>query len=141
MARNKSDSEDGLDVLSKVGGFEIGELAGLILGACKCRKPVLVDGFISTAAALIAGSICPPAMDFVFAAHRSADPGHEIMLSHLKKSPLLDLDLRLGEGTDVVLERPLMDSAAVLLSKYMTFEEAAVSEAGAGTDSWRLSAS
>jgi nicotinate-nucleotide--dimethylbenzimidazole phosphoribosyltransferase len=131
LMRNQPESEDGLDVLSKVGGFEIGGLTGLILGACRQRKPVLIDGFISTAAALVANTICPVAMEFVFAAHRSAEPGHRIMLSHLDKEPLLDLGLRLGEGTGVALAMPLIDSAASLLNKVLTFEEAAVSEASA----------
>lgn len=129
MEVNQPDSRDGLDILAKVGGFEIGGIAGLILGACRKGKPILIDGYISTAAALIAKSICPSATDYMIAAHRSAESGHQIMLSHLEKEPLLDLNLRLGEGTGAALAMPLVDSAAVLLTGVLTFEEAAVSEA------------
>ena len=98
---------------SEVGGFEIGGIAGVILGAASQRKPILIDGFISTAGALIAQGICPLAMDYVIAAHRSVEPGHKIMLDHLGKQAQLDLHLRLGEGTGAALAMNL--AAAVAL--------------------------
>ena len=128
---NKPDPADGIDVLSKVGGFEIGGIAGLILGAAAQRKPVLVDGFISTAGALIAQTLAPAASDYMIAAHRSEEAGHDIMLRHLKKLPLLDLGLRLGEGTGAALAMNLVDAAAAILTRVSTFEEASVSKANA----------
>ena len=125
---NKPEASDGLDVLSKVGGFEIGGIAGLILGAAAARRPVLVDGFISTAGALVAHALCPAAADYMIAAHRSVERGHALMLKHLGKEPLLTLDLRLGEGTGAALAMPLVEAAARLLTDVSTFEEAAVSE-------------
>lgn len=128
---NRPDTHDGLDVLSKVGGFEIGGLAGLILGAASQRKPVIIDGFISTAAALIAHSLCPTAAEYMISAHQSVEQGHKAALAHLGKIPLMDLDLRLGEGTGAALAMPLLEAAARILSEVATFEEAAVSEATA----------
>jgi nicotinate-nucleotide--dimethylbenzimidazole phosphoribosyltransferase len=129
LAVNKPDPSDGLDVLAKVGGFEIGGIAGLILGAASLRKPVLVDGFISTAGALVAQSLCPQATRFMIAAHKSVEQGHLIALDFLGLRPLLDLDLRLGEGTGAALAMPLMDAAVKVLTEMATFEEAAVSKA------------
>ena len=96
---NRPDPRDGLDVLAKVGGFEIGGIAGIVLAGAHHRKPVVVDGFISTAGALIAHALCPRAMDYMFAGHCSEEPGHRHMLRHLKLAPILDLGMRLGEGT------------------------------------------
>jgi len=112
-----------------VGGFEIGGIAGLILGAASLRKPVLIDGFISTAGALIAAGLSPEAADYMIAAHRSVEQGHQIALDHLKKRPLLDLDLRLGEGTGAALAMTLVEAAVRILTEVATFEEAAVSTA------------
>jgi nicotinate-nucleotide--dimethylbenzimidazole phosphoribosyltransferase len=126
---NQPHPDDGLDVLSKVGGFEIGGLAGLALAAAAARKPVLVDGLISTAGALIAHALCPESADYMIAAHRSVEQGHALMLRHLNKRPLLELDLRLGEGTGAAAAMPLVDCAARLLTDVATFEEAAVSSA------------
>ena len=123
---NAPNPEDGLDVLAKVGGFEIGGIAGLILGAAAQRKPVLVDGFISTAGALIARALCPNAVEATIAAHESAEPGHRLMLAALGKRPLLTLDMRLGEGTGAALAMPLVEAAARLLTDVSTFEEASV---------------
>lgn len=128
IALNRPDPDDGLDVLAKVGGFEIGGIAGVILGAARAHKPVIVDGFISTAGALIAQALCPAAAEYMILAHRSQEPGHQKMMQMLGKQPLLDLGLRLGEGTGAALAFPLVAAAATLLSKVMTFEEAAVSE-------------
>lgn len=128
---NKPDPTDGLDVLAKVGGFEIGGIAGLMLGAACLRKPVIVDGFISTAGALIAQTLSPEAADYMIAAHRSEELGHAIMLQHMKKTPLLDLGLRLGEGTGGALAMNLVDAAAAILTRVSTFDEASVSKANA----------
>jgi len=126
---NKPDPSDGLDVLAKVGGFEIGGLAGLILGAASQRKPILIDGFISTAAALIAHTLAPAASDYMIAAHRSEERGHRAMHKHLGKEPLLDLNMRLGEGTGAALAMHLVDAAVAVLTEVSTFDEASVSEA------------
>lgn len=126
---NRPDPEDPVDVLAKVGGFEIGGIAGLILGAASLRKPVLVDGFISTAGALIAHHLAPWAGDYMIAAHRSVETGHRIALEGLGKEPLLDLDLRLGEGTGAALAMHLVEAAVRVLAEVATFEEAAVSGA------------
>ncbi|MBI5419723.1 MAG: nicotinate-nucleotide--dimethylbenzimidazole phosphoribosyltransferase [Deltaproteobacteria bacterium] len=126
---NRPDPKDPLDVLAKVGGFEIGGIAGLILGAASLRKPVLVDGFISTAGALIACHLAPRATDYMIAAHLSVEMGHRIALRRLGKKPLLDLDLRLGEGTGAALAMPIVEGAVRVLSEVATFEEAAVSGA------------
>ena len=126
---NKPDATDALDILAKVGGFEIGGIAGLILGAAAARKPVLVDGFISTAGALIAHLLSRTSAHFMIAAHRSVEQGHRVMQEHLGKQPLLDLDLRLGEGTGGALAMNLIDAAVAILTEVATFEEAHVSEA------------
>ena len=129
LAVNRPDPRDGLDVLAKVGGFEIGGIAGVILAAAARRKPVLVDGFISTAGALIAQSLCPLASQYIIAAHRSAEQGHRAMQQHLGKEPLLDLNLRLGEGTGAALAMNLVEAAQRILTEIATFDEAHVSQA------------
>lgn len=129
LALNQPDSKDGIDVLAKVGGFEIGGIAGLILGAALLRKPVVVDGFISTAGALIAHSLAPQVKEYIIAAHRSVEQGHTIMQQFLNCEPLLDLNLRLGEGTGAALAMPLVDAAVRVLTEVATFEEAAVAQA------------
>ncbi|MBI5095845.1 MAG: nicotinate-nucleotide--dimethylbenzimidazole phosphoribosyltransferase [Candidatus Hydrogenedentes bacterium] len=129
LAINRPDPASGLDVLAKVGGFEIGGIAGLILGAAALKKPVIVDGFISTAAALIANALAPNSREYMIAAHRSAERGHHVALEHLKKAPLLDLDLRLGEGTGAALAMHMVEGAVRILTRVATFEEASVSKA------------
>jgi nicotinate-nucleotide--dimethylbenzimidazole phosphoribosyltransferase len=129
MAVNQPDPNDALDVLAKVGGFEIGGIAGVVLGAAARRKPVVVDGFISTAGALLAHAICPAACDYVIAAHRSAEQGHRAMHARLGKEPLLDLGLRLGEGTGAALAMNLVEAAQRILTEVATFDEAHVSKA------------
>jgi nicotinate-nucleotide--dimethylbenzimidazole phosphoribosyltransferase len=129
LAVNRPDPRDGLDVLAKVGGFEIGGIAGVILGAAARRKPVLVDGFISTAGAMIAQALCPLAAQYIIAAHRSAEPGHRAMQRRLGKEPLLDLNLRLGEGTGAALAMSLVEAASRILTEIATFDEAHVSKA------------
>lgn len=127
LSVNSPDPEDGIDVLAKVGGFEIGGIAGLILGAASLRKPVLVDGFISTAGALIAATLSPAASEYMIAAHKSVERGHRAALEKLGKLPLLDLGLRLGEGTGAALAMSIVAAAGAILTEVATFDEAAVS--------------
>ncbi|MBN1219368.1 MAG: nicotinate-nucleotide--dimethylbenzimidazole phosphoribosyltransferase [Anaerolineae bacterium] len=127
LDKNQPDPQDPLDVLAKVGGFEIGAIAGIILGAAANRIPVLVDGFISTAGALIAAALAPLSRDYMIAAHRSVEPGHKIMQQHLNLDPIFHLDLRLGEGTGAALAMPVVVAATVTLNEMATFSEAAVS--------------
>lgn len=115
------------DVLAKVGGFEIGGIAGVILGAAARQRPVLIDGLISTAGALIADCLMPSATDYLIASHRSAERGHQIALERLKKKPLLDLGLRLGEGTGAALAMNPVEAAARILNHVRTFAEAGLS--------------
>lgn len=127
---NRPDPRNGLDILAKVGGFEIGGIAGLILGAAANQKPVVIDGFISTAGALIAYTIEPFIRDYIICSHRSVEPGHRIMQEHLGCSkPLLDLNLRLGEGTGGALAMNIVEAAVAVLTEVDTFEEAAVAMA------------
>ena len=129
LAVNAPDPADPVGVLAAVGGFEIGGIAGLILGAAAQRKPVLVDGFISTAGAILAARIAPRSLDAMIASHRSLEPGHRIALDCLGKRPLLDLDLRLGEGTGAALAMHLVEAAVRVLTDVATFDEANVSKA------------
>jgi nicotinate-nucleotide--dimethylbenzimidazole phosphoribosyltransferase len=115
-AAARSDASAPLDVLSEFGGLEIAMMAGAILGAASQRRPVIVDGFISTAAALLAIRLAPAARDYCVFAHRSAEKGHDLVLATLDAKPLLDLGLRLGEGTGALLAVPLVRAAARLLT-------------------------
>lgn len=128
LAVNTPDPADGLDVLAKVGGFEIGGLAGAMLAAAAHRCPVMVDGVIATAAAMIAVTLHPGLRPYLIAAHRSAEPGHDAMLAWLGLEPLLDLGMRLGEGTGAVLGMQLADAACRLLAEMATFDEAGVDD-------------
>ncbi len=128
LATNTPTPEDPLDVLAKVGGFEIGGLAGVMLGAAENHVPVVIDGFISGAAALIAAALAPQARDYMIAAHVSVEVGHRVLLQHLGLRPLLDLDLRLGEGTGAAIGIYLCETACRILSNMATFGEASVSE-------------
>ncbi len=125
---NKPDTKDGIDILAKVGGFEIGGLAGAILAAIAHRKPVVIDGFISTAAAMIAVSIAPLARDYLISAHRSQELGHQVMLEWLGLEPMLDLQMRLGEGTGAVLAISLVEAACKILDEMATFSQAGVTD-------------
>jgi nicotinate-nucleotide--dimethylbenzimidazole phosphoribosyltransferase len=125
---NRADARDGLDVLAKVGGFEIGGLAGLILAGAFYQRPVVIDGFISTAGALIANAICPMVTDYLFAGHQSEEPGHKIMLRHLGLRPILDLGMRLGEGTGGAMAMSIMEGALRVFKEVLTFDEAGVAE-------------
>jgi len=126
---NQPNPADAFDVLSKVGGFEIGGIAGLILGAAANRKPVLVDGFISTAGALIAQAIEPKSADYMIAAHLSVEPGHAAMLAKLNLRAHLDMDMRLGEGSGGALAMCIVDAAWQVLNNVATFESAGVAKA------------
>lgn len=126
---NRPDPADPLDVLAKVGGFEIAGIAGFIIGSALNRMPVVIDGFISTAAALVAVSLNPSIRDYLFAAHRSLEPGHTILLKCLKLKPLLDLSMRLGEGTGAALGMTVIDAGVKVLRGVLTFEEAGVRKA------------
>jgi nicotinate-nucleotide--dimethylbenzimidazole phosphoribosyltransferase len=125
---NNPDPKDGLDVLIKVGGLEIGVLAGAMLGTAASRRPVVVDGFISGAAALIAWLISPSARDYFIAAHQSVEPGHRVGLDAMGLTPLLDMGMRLGEGTGAALAMHLIEASARCLAEMATFAEAGVSE-------------
>lgn len=124
---NRPDPHDALDVLAKVGGFEIGGLAGAMLAAAAHRRPVVVDGFISTAAAMIAVGLAPQLRAYLISAHRSQERGHQAMLTWLGLSPLVDLDMRLGEGTGAALGISLAEAACKILAEMATFSEAGVS--------------
>jgi len=128
LAVNQPDSKQPLAVLAKVGGFEIGGLAGVMLGAAANHVPVVIDGFISGAAALIAITLAPGLKDYVIPAHVSVEAGHRWLLQHLGLKPLLDLDMRLGEGTGAALGIFLSETAARVLAEMSTFAEAGVSE-------------
>ncbi|MFC2047750.1 nicotinate-nucleotide--dimethylbenzimidazole phosphoribosyltransferase, partial [Chloroflexota bacterium] len=128
LAVNHPDPEQPLDVLAKVGGFEISGLVGVMLGTAARRIPVVIDGFISGAAALVATAISPGLDAFLIPAHVSAEPGHYLLLNHLRLEPLLDLKMRLGEGTGAALGMFLAETAARVLAEMSTFAEAGVSE-------------
>jgi nicotinate-nucleotide--dimethylbenzimidazole phosphoribosyltransferase len=126
---NKPDSRDPIDVLSKVGGFEIGGLAGVMLGAAAHRIPVVIDGFISGNAALIATGLTPRVKDYLIAAHLSTESGHKVILQHLGLTPILSLEMRLGEGTGAALGIAITEAAVKTLVEMATFTEAGVSQA------------
>ncbi|MFH1090000.1 MAG: nicotinate-nucleotide--dimethylbenzimidazole phosphoribosyltransferase [Pseudomonadota bacterium] len=128
LAVNRPDPNDALDVLAKVGGFEIGGIAGLIIGGARRRVPVIIDGFISGAGALIACALAPRVKDYLIAAHQSVEIGHQRLLEHLGLRPLVNLDLRLGEGTGAVIGLFLAQCAAAVLNEMATFAEAGVSD-------------
>lgn len=125
---NDARSLDAFGVLASLGGLEIAALAGVVLGAAQERVAVVVDGFISSAATLAAVALCPDARDYLIVSHRSAEPGHSIVLDHLEAQPVLELDMRLGEGTGAALVMGIVDAACRMLSGMATFAEAGVSE-------------
>lgn len=131
LAVNQPDPRDAVDVLAKVGGFEIGGLAGLVIGAAVHGIPVVCDGFIATAGALVACELAPAARDYLFTSHRSVEVGHRYMLTRLDREPLLDLGFRLGEGTGAAAAMELIDMATRILADIKTFEEVAIQDAQA----------
>ena len=125
---NQPAPADPLDVLTKVGGLEIAAIAGLVLGCAANRIPVVIDGFISTAGALIASELHPNVREYLFAAHESVEVGHRFMLERIGVRPMLNLDLRLGEGTGAALAMPLIEAGVKILLEMATFEQAGVAE-------------
>jgi nicotinate-nucleotide--dimethylbenzimidazole phosphoribosyltransferase len=123
-------SDDPLDLLAALGGFELALLCGLALGAAANRQVVLLDGFISTVAALVAARLAPRAADAMIAAHLSPEPGHRLALDTLQLEPLLDLGLRLGEGSGAALALPVLHASLAILEEMATFESAGVTDAG-----------
>jgi nicotinate-nucleotide--dimethylbenzimidazole phosphoribosyltransferase len=130
LALNRPDGSDPLDVLSKVGGYEIAALAGALLGAAAVKAPLVCDGFIATAGALIACQLAPAAKDYLFVSHRSKEPGHSTMVELLGLEPILDLKMRLGEGTGSVLAMTIVEAASRVLMEIKTFAEAGVTDTG-----------
>lgn len=125
---NRPDPLNPLDVLAKVGGLEIAGIAGLVLGAAANRLPVVVDGFISTAGALIASELNPRVKEYIFAAHQSVEIGHRFMLERIGAEPILHLRFRLGEGTGAALAMGLIEAGVKVLKEMASFEQAGVSE-------------
>jgi nicotinate-nucleotide--dimethylbenzimidazole phosphoribosyltransferase len=128
LALHQPDPSDGVGLLSAVGGFEIAFLAGVLLGTAAGRRPAVLDGIISSAAGLAACAIAPAAQDYLLASHCSAELGHRVLLDHLGKRPLLDLGMRLGEGTGAALAITILEAAARCLSDMATFDSAGVSD-------------
>lgn len=128
LAVNRPNPNDGLEVISKVGGFEIAGLTGAVLAAAAHRRPIVIDGFISTAAAMIAVALQPQVRDYLFAGHCSQEIGHRRMLDWLGLEPLLELNMRLGEGTGAALAISVVEAACKTLSEMATFGEAGVAE-------------
>ncbi len=131
LALNAPDPKDPIDVLAKVGGFEIGGIAGLVLGCAAFGIPVVVDGFISTAGALIAAQLHPNVRDYIFCAHKSVEIGHGAMLATIGQRPILDLDMRLGEGTGGALAMGLIEAGLRALREVKTFGDAGVTPGAA----------
>jgi nicotinate-nucleotide--dimethylbenzimidazole phosphoribosyltransferase len=128
IAVNHPDPRDAMDVLCKLGGFEIAGLAGVMLGAAAGRVPVVIDGFISGAAALIAAGLAPEIKPYLFASHQSVEMGHRAILAQLGLRPLFDLDMRLGEGSGAALAFHILEAACRTLNEMATFSEAGVSD-------------
>ncbi|PZD96229.1 nicotinate-nucleotide--dimethylbenzimidazole phosphoribosyltransferase [Paenibacillus sambharensis] len=128
IKQNEPDAADPLDVLAKVGGLEIAGLTGLILGAAAERKPIVIDGFISSAAALAAARLCPASAAYMIGSHQSHERGHSKLLEEIGLAPFLKLDMRLGEGTGAVLAFHLIEAAVRLQSEMATFESAGVTK-------------
>ncbi len=126
IERNQPDPSDPVGVLAGVGGFEIGGIAGLVIGAAIKRKPAVVDGYISTVGAMVACALCSNVRDYILLSHRSAEKGHEIFAEYLGKKPILDLGLRLGEGTGAALAMEIVDAALALYYNMATFDQAGV---------------
>lgn len=129
--RDAVSSGDPIEILAAVGGFEIGVVSGVIVGCASARIPVVLDGFITAAAALVACRLAPRCREMVIASHLSAEPGHTLILDALGLEPLLDLGMRLGEGSAAALAIPIIDAALDLLGSMATFDAAGVSDAGA----------
>jgi nicotinate-nucleotide--dimethylbenzimidazole phosphoribosyltransferase len=131
LAFHRPDAADAVGVLAQIGGFEIAGLCGVVLGSAAARVPIVMDGFIAGVAALCAIRIAPHAMGYLIASHRSVERGHRYVLEALEAKPLLDLDLRLGEGTGAALAMGLVDASLRILHEMATFDSAGVSDTGA----------
>lgn len=129
IERNQPNADDPIDVLAKVGGLEIAGLVGVILGAAKHRCPVVIDGFISSAAALVASRLAPLSTSYMIASHLSHEQGHARLLERIGLTPILHMDMRLGEGTGAVLAFPLIEAAVNIISEMATFDGAGISQA------------
>jgi nicotinate-nucleotide--dimethylbenzimidazole phosphoribosyltransferase len=127
LALHNYDPDFPVDIVAKVGGCEIGGIAGVILGAASSRIPVVIDGFVSTAGAVISLVLCPQVKDYIFFSHKSAEGGHGLVLQKLGVQPILDLDMRLGEGTGAVLGMFIIEAGVKAYNEMATFEEAGVS--------------
>ena len=125
---NKPDPADPIDVLAKVGGFDIAAMAGAYIGAAKCRVPVVIDGFISIVAALCAAKLCPLTKDYMFASHASFEQGYKTAADALGVTPYLHLGMRLGEGSGCPLMFALMDAACAIMQNMGTFEQGNIDE-------------
>ncbi len=130
LRTNRPNPEDPIDVLAKVGGYEIAALAGAVLGAAVAKVPLVCDGFIATAGALIACRLIPAARDYLFVSHRSQEVGHSTMIELLGLPPILDLEMRLGEGTGAALAMNIVEASAKVLKEIKTFAEAGVTDTG-----------
>jgi nicotinate-nucleotide--dimethylbenzimidazole phosphoribosyltransferase len=128
LSLHRPDPDDPLGTLAAVGGLEIAGIAGLILGAAVARRPLLLDGLIATAGAMVVVRMAPAAIDYLIAAHRSVEPGHQVMLDHLGLSPLLRFEMRLGEGTGAALGLGLLEAGLKVYHEMATFADAGVSE-------------
>ena len=126
LSQHAPSARDPIGVLASVGGYEIGFLAGCCLGAAATRAPLVLDGFITGAAALLAVALAPATVDYLVASHRSAESGHAVILRSLGLTPLLDLGLRLGEGSGAALALPIVAAAARTLDEMATFDDAGV---------------
>ncbi|MCX7769878.1 MAG: nicotinate-nucleotide--dimethylbenzimidazole phosphoribosyltransferase [Proteobacteria bacterium] len=124
---NNPDMKNALDILEKVGGLEIGAICGFILSGAVNRVPVIIDGFICSAGFVLAYLLCPYIKDFVFFSHQSVEPGHKKILEYFNEKPLLDLNMRLGEGTGAVLASNIIEASLRMFNEMATFEEASVS--------------
>lgn len=124
---NRPDSNDPVDILAKLGGAELGVMLGLFIGSAADSIPIVADGFISTAASALAIALCPGVRDYLFVAHLSQEPGHRALVKYIGEKPLLDLGMRLGEGTGAALAMHLIEAAARLLTEMATFDDAGVS--------------
>jgi nicotinate-nucleotide--dimethylbenzimidazole phosphoribosyltransferase len=125
---NRPNAGDPLDVLAKLGGFEIAGLVGVIIGAAANRCPVIIDGFISSAAALVASRIAPLSSAYMLPSHLSHEQGHRVLMEHIGLRPILQMDMRLGEGTGAVMAFPIVEAAVKLMNEMATFESAGISE-------------
>lgn len=128
LAERKPDKNDPIDMIKKLGGYEIAAMSGAMLEAAKNRVPIIVDGFICTVSALLATAIDKRASDYMLVGHQSTEPGHKAALEQLGKMPILDLQMRLGEGTGAALAFPIVEAATKMLSEMATFSEAGVSD-------------